>query len=77
MEPKYIVEAIEDGYVRCEDYHDASQSIVVEKDAFPKDIKEGDVLAFDEGHYIILKEETLKKQERIQKKFERLLKRGN
>lgn len=78
MKPKFIIESIEDGFVRLENYNDVSHHLISKVSVLPENAKEGDVLGTDEnGKYVILKEETLNKQENIQKKFDRLLKRGN
>lgn len=78
MKPKYIIKAIEEEYVKLENYNDASHYIVAERSAVSLQAKEGDVVGINEnGDFIILDEETLQRHEQIEKKFERLLRRGN
>ena len=67
---KYIVEAIEDGYLKCEDEHGEFEYY---KQSFMPDIQENDVILIYQGRYTKLEDETAERKKRIDGKLERLL----
>ena len=70
---KYIIDRIEEDFAVLEKEDGTIENV---KAAFIKDCKEGDVVAFCDGEYIVLKEETLKRKKNIEEKMNKLFKRN-
>ncbi len=69
---KYILDRFEGGFAVLE--KEEGGTIDVLKDEIPNG-KEGDVIRFEKGDYIIDSEETKKRKELIEEKIKKLLKR--
>ena len=61
---KLVVDRFEDDCVVCEDENQNMVNIL--KDEIEGDVKEGDILAFYDGKYIVDKEETVDRKEYIE-----------
>lgn len=62
-----IIDRFEENFVLCE--RDGAGMEKILKELVPKEAKEGDVLIFSDGVYVIDEEETIKRKRKIQKKF--------
>ena len=71
---KYAVDRIEENIVVIEDIN-TNEKIELTKEQLPEDIKEGNILIFENNEYKVdLNEEELRRK-RIQERFNRLRKR--
>lgn len=70
---KFVIDRIEEGFAVLEKEDGTKENV---KASFIKDCKEGDVVAFCDGEYIVLKEETIKRKKLIEEKMKKLFK-GN
>ena len=61
---KLIVDRFEDNYVVCEDENQKVLNIL--KDEIEGEVKEGDILVFCDGKYIVDKAETIDRKEYIE-----------
>lgn len=68
---KYIVDRVEDNVVFLED-DETKEIIEVSKDIISFDVRDGDLLDYENGTYNINKEETASRKKRIKNKFELL-----
>lgn len=66
----YIVDRIEGDKIVLE--NEDGRNKIVEKDVLSFDVKEGDVIEYIDGKYIINKIETSKRRDNILKKFKEL-----
>ena len=71
---KYTIDRIEGEYAVLEEFN-TMNLINVLKSELPCEACEGDILEFNNGIYIILKEETVQRKESIKDRFERLRKK--
>ena len=62
-----IVDRFEGEYAVCElsDKEKGTTRILIEKTKLPCDVKEGDILAVEGNSYVVLKEETKKRRNKI------------
>lgn len=67
-----IVDRLEGAYAVCEMDDNSMQNIALTE--LPARVKEGDVLAVENGAYVIDGEQTAKRSERIAQKMNRLFK---
>ena len=71
---KYIIDRVEDNIVVCENL-ETKEMIELDKSLLPKNIKDGNVLLFENNKYKLdLNEEELRRQ-RIRERFNRLKQR--
>ncbi len=71
---KYIVDRVEDNIVVCENL-ETKEMIELDKSLLPENIKDGNVLLFENNEYKLdLNEEELRRQ-RIRERFNRLKQR--
>ena len=71
---KYIIDRVEDNIVVCENL-ETKEMIELDKSLLPKNIKDGNVLLFENNEYKLdLNEEELRRQ-RIRERFNRLKQR--
>ena len=59
----FIVDRIEGAYVVCE--REDKSFVDIKKSLFPDNVKAGDVVYEEQGKYVICKEETKKRSEKI------------
>ena len=60
---KYIIDRIENGFAVCET--EEMKIVNIPLDILPEEGKEGSVLLFEEGKYVLLAEEEKERRERI------------
>ena len=71
---KYVIDRIEDNIVICQNL-ETKEMVELEKKILPQNIKDGNVLLFDNNEYKLdLNEEELRRQ-RIRERFNRLKRR--
>lgn len=71
---KYIIDRVEDNIVVCENL-ETKEMIELDKSLLPENIKDGNVLLFENNEYKLdLNEEELRRQ-RIRERFNRLKQR--
>ena len=68
---KYIVDRIEEDIIVLED-EETKDMINVKKDEIGIEVKDGDMLDFEDGKYTLNSEETASRKKRIKNKFELL-----
>ena len=68
----YVVDRIENNIVVCEE-RKTRKMVNIKKEILPKEVKEGDIIKFENGLYSIDYEETKKEKERIANKFNNIL----
>ena len=68
---KYIVDRIEENIIVLED-EETKEMINVKKDEIGIEVKDGDMLDFEDGKYTLNSEETASRKKRIKNKFELL-----
>ncbi|MCL2095495.1 MAG: DUF3006 domain-containing protein [Oscillospiraceae bacterium] len=70
----YTVDRIENGFAIIYDSKDNKSDVEITR--LPEDLKEGDILSFDEENkiYIIDEEKTNQKKSNIEKRFKKLFK---
>ena len=68
----YVVDRIENNIVVCEE-RKTGKMVNIKKEILPKEVKEGDIIKFENGLYSIDYEETKKEKERIANKFNNIL----
>ena len=56
-------------------FDDKDAEIIISLELLPKNVKEGDILRFEEEKYIIDIEKTAKVKDEIKARFERLIKK--
>ncbi|HHV27783.1 DUF3006 domain-containing protein [Anaerosalibacter bizertensis] len=66
---KGIVDRIEGDYVVLEIGEEIKN---IEKEKFPEDVREGDIVEFRENKYIILREKTEKRKKTMEELFNKL-----
>lgn len=71
---KYTVDRFEGEYAVLEEFNTIN-FINVLKTKLPSDVREGDILEFNNGIFIILKNELLERKESIKDRFARLTKK--
>ena len=67
---EYIVDRFEGNFVVCE--NEQKEMIKIEASILPKNLKEGMVIVFKNGKYIISKEKTKRRKELIKEKMKNL-----
>lgn len=67
---RYIIDRFEGNFAVCE-APDRTMA-TIERAVLPQDAAEGDILTFENGEYVLLKEETQKRREAIRKKMDAL-----
>ena len=67
----FVVDRIEENYVVCENL-DNKKIENFEKNKFPSNVKEGDVVKLENGFFTILEEETQKRKEETKNKLNNL-----
>ena len=71
---KYVIDRIEDNIVICQNL-ETKEMVELEKKLLPSNVKDGNVLLFDNNEYKLdLNEEELRRQ-RIRERFNRLKQR--
>ena len=60
---KYIIDRIENGFAVCET--EEMKIVNIPLDILPEELKEGSVLLFEEGKYVLLAEEEKERRDRI------------
>ena len=60
---KYIIDRIENGFAVCET--EEMKIVNISLDILPEEVKEGSVLLFEEGKYVLLAEEEKEIRDRI------------
>ena len=60
---KYIIDRIENGFAVCET--EEMEIVNISLDILPEEVKEGSVLLFEDGKYVLLAEEEKERRERI------------
>lgn len=60
---KYIIDRIENGFAVCET--EEMKIVNIPFDILPEEVKEGSVLLFEEGKYVLLAEEEKERRDRI------------
>lgn len=60
---KYIIDRIENGFAVCE--NEEMKIVNIPFDILPEEAKEGSVLLFEEGKYVLLAEEEKERRDRI------------
>lgn len=68
---KYIVDRIEEDIIVLED-EETKDMINVKKDEIGIEVKDGDMLDFEDGKYTLNSEETASRKKHIKNKFELL-----
>ncbi|HHV71224.1 MAG TPA: DUF3006 domain-containing protein [Clostridia bacterium] len=69
---KYILDRFEGDYAVCEDENGRTTNL--KRNELPSNVQEGDVLIFEDGIFIIDKEETEIRKKEIEKLFNDLIK---
>lgn len=60
---KYIIDRIENGFAVCET--EEMKIVNISLDILPEEVKEGSVLLFEDGKYVLLAEEEKERRDRI------------
>lgn len=71
MEEIYVIDRLEGDYAVCEN-RDTGEIINIEKSLLPEDIKEGTVLKYENGNYIIDMETEEQIEKRVAQKMKNL-----
>ena len=67
---KYVVEEIENGVAKCE--NEDGDFEFIKSDLLPSDVKEGNVLIFENGFYTVSQSETAERKKRMLELQEKL-----
>lgn len=70
---KYTVDRIEEGIAVCDD--GGGNRINIQLSFLPENVKEGDLLGVENGNFIVLSDETVKRRKEIYAKQSRILKK--
>lgn len=70
---RYIIDRFEEEFAICED-NGNREMVKIKKDNLPPNIREGDIIKFENNQYIIDKDEMKKVEERIKEKMNKLFK---
>lgn len=67
---EYIIDRLEENFAICE--NEQKEMVKIEISVLPKNVKEGTVLIYENGKYIISEEKTKRRKEKIKEKMKNL-----